>query len=408
MKIRFERIRSEPYRLFFPLGILLALGGVGHWLFYALGRTHHYSGFLHANIQVQLYLPCFIGGFLMTAIPRFSGTWPARGWELAMVAALLAGITTALFIGQWVISETLYVLWLLFLVRFIVVRFLKRQVQYPPVEFIWIPPAVFLGLAGAVIMIMAQTGALGPVWMQTGRSMQEQGLTLALVLGIGCFLGPRLMGVYQLPPVNLHNFQSQIRKKILFHTSCAVLLIVSFFLEGFEDRFKAHALRAVIVTSIFIWTRALNAKLISGSSSFIRLLSAAFWMIAAGYWLLPFFPRLYTALLHFIFLGGFSLMIYCVSTMVVLNHSGRGEYLTKPLWIFWLIAAGVAVSLGFRLIAPFFPEQYFMFLGVSSSAWIAVGIGWLIFSMPFILRVPGEKDPVIDHQKIIKETSNAC
>src|SRR3989338_6522722 len=115
MKIRFERIRSEPYRLFFPLGILLALGGVGHWLFYALGRTHHYSGFLHANIQVQLYLPCFIGGFLMTAIPRFSGTWPARGWELAMVAALLAGITTALFFDQWVISEILYALWLLFL-----------------------------------------------------------------------------------------------------------------------------------------------------------------------------------------------------------------------------------------------------------------------------------------------------
>lgn len=408
MKAWLEQIQNEPYRLFFPLGILLALGGVGHWLSYALGWMHHYSSFLHANIQVQLYLPCFIGGFLMTAIPRFSGTWSARSWELAVSLALLAGITGALFFGQWILSESLYALWLLFLVRFIVVRFLKRQVQYPPVEFIWIPSAVFLGLAGAVMMIMAQTGALSPGWMQTGRSMQEQGFTLALVLGIGGFLGPRLMGVYQLPPVNLHNFQSQIRKKIFFHVSCAVFLIVSFFLEGFDGNFKARVLRAVIVTGMFIWTRSLNAKIISGPSSFIRLLSAAFWMIAVGYWLLPFFPKLYTALLHFIFLGGFSLMSYCVSTMVILNHSGRGELLTKSLGLFWLIGFGVVIALGLRLLAPFFPEQYFMLLGVSAGAWIVVGIGWLIFSMPFILRIPSANDPVIDHQKIIKGTSNTC
>jgi uncharacterized protein involved in response to NO len=401
-------IRREPYRLFFPLGILFALGGVGHWLFYAMGWMKWYSGFLHANIQTQLYLACFVGGFLMTAVPRFSGTWTARVWELVSSLVLLLGVAAALFSGQWVISESLYALWLVLLARFIGARFLKRGVQYPPVEFVWIPPAIFLEVAGATVIILVLTGRLHPEWMSIGRSMQEQGFMLALVLGVGGFLGPRLMGVHQLPLGNSNNFKLHIQKKIFIHTSSAVLLMLSFFLEGSREDHMGYTLRAVIVMGMFLWTRSLNTKVIFGPGIFIRLLSVSYWMIALGYWLIPFFPKLHIALLHLVFLGGFSLMIYCVATMVVLNHAGRGELLQKPLWIFWLIASGVAVSLGIRLVATFFSEQYFLLLGITSSTWLVVGIGWLIFSMPFILRVPDENQPAIDHQKIIKGTSHAC
>ncbi len=388
-----SKFLNEPYRLFFPLGILLALGGVGHWLFYALGWMKGYNGFLHANIQVQLYLPCFIGGFLMTAVPRFSDTVSASTRELVGSLALLAGVTVTLFLGQWVVSEVFYVLWLVFLLRFIVVRFLKRRVQYPPSEFVWIPPAIFLGLAGAVTIILVLTGSLSAGWMGMGRSMQEQGFVLALVLGIGGFMGPRLMGGHQLSPASFQNLKAQVRKKIIIHGSCAFLLIASFFLEGANGNLKGYALRAAIVTVMFLWTRSLNPRIISGPSFFVRLLSASFWMIAAGYWLIPFFPKLRVPLLHLVFLGGFSLMIYCVSTMVVLNHSGRAEWLHRPLWIFWLVGTGIALALGIRVIATFFGRQYFLLLGISASLWLAVGIGWLIFSAPFIFRRNRDSKP---------------
>ena len=34
--------RREPFRLFFPLGVLLAWAGVGHWLLHALGVLDNY------------------------------------------------------------------------------------------------------------------------------------------------------------------------------------------------------------------------------------------------------------------------------------------------------------------------------------------------------------------------------
>ncbi len=408
IKVRLALIQNEPYRLFFPLGILFALGGVGHWLFYALGWMSGYSGFLHANIQTQLYLACFVGGFLMTAVPRFSATWPARGWELAGSLALLSGMATALFFGRWVISEILYALWLILLMRFMVVRFLKRRVQYPPVQFIWIPPAIFLGLAGALIVVLVLAGKLDPGWMQTGRAMQEQGFILALALGVGGFLGPRLMGIHQLPLADPQHSKAQIRKKILIHATCAVLLIVSFFLEGSEEDIKGYALRAVIVTGMFLWTGVLNKKIFSGPSFFVRLFSSSFWMIALGYGLIPFFPKLLVALLHLVFLGGFSLMIYCVSTMVVLNHAGHGDTLNKPLWIFWLIGGGAAVSLGLRFVATFFGEQYFLILGVSAGVWLAAAIGWFFFSVHFLPRVPGKGEPEINLPEELRKAGNAC
>ncbi len=364
------------------------MGGVGHWLFYALGWMDRYHGFLHASIQTQLYLACFIGGFLMTAVPRFSGTSSSQRWELVASAAALAGVATALVFGQWIISEGFYLLWLLFLVRFVAVRFLKRQVLYPPVNFVWVPPAVFLGLAGATIIILVLMDVLGPEWMEMGRSMQEQGFVLALVLGIGGFLGPRLMGIHQLPPSDTKNLRSHLLRNIFFHASAALLLIASFFLEGPAESTIGYALRAAVVTGMFLWTRSLNTKIISGPSLFIRLLSGSFWMIALGYWLIPFFPKLHIALLHLVFLGGFSLMIYCVSTMVILSHAGRGEELQKPLWVLRLVVLGVPLSLILRLLATFLGEYHFLILGISSGIWLAVGAGWLIFSAPLLIRIP--------------------
>jgi uncharacterized protein involved in response to NO len=397
MKGSFDRLLNEPYRLYFPLGILMALGGVGHWLFYALGWMTWYSGFLHANIQVQLYLPCFIGGFLMTAVPRFSDTWPARRWELVGSLGLLTGIALMLFLGNWVLSEVFYALWLIFLMRFIVVRFLRRRVEYPPTEFVWIPPALFLGLAGAVLIVLVLTGHLSAGWMAVGRSMQEQGFALALVVGIGGFLGPRLMGGHQLSQVSFQNLRIEVRKKIIIHASAAFLLVLSFFLEGSEEAFVAYALRAAVVTGMFLWSRSLNTKIISGPSLFVRLLSASFWMIAIGYWLIPLFPKLHVPLLHLVFLGGFSVMIHCISTMVVLNHSGRGDLLHRPLWIFWLMGLFVFTSLGIRVAATFFGTHYFLLLGISASLWLLAGIGWLLFSFPYIFHAPKKASDPAGH-----------
>jgi uncharacterized protein involved in response to NO len=65
-----SRWQREPFRLFFPLGVLLGWLGVGHWLLYAVGATATYSCLAHGLAQVEGFLPAFALGFLLTALPR--------------------------------------------------------------------------------------------------------------------------------------------------------------------------------------------------------------------------------------------------------------------------------------------------------------------------------------------------
>src|SRR3989338_1022957 len=142
-KFLFDAFRDEPYRLFFPLGILLGLVGANHWSVYAAGWISQYSGFYHAALQMQGTLFCFVIGFLMTAIPRFSASYSATFPELFYFTALTLGFAVLMTIGHWVAAQICYIFSLIGMVRFIALRFLKRRMEVlPPVEFIWIPVGI--------------------------------------------------------------------------------------------------------------------------------------------------------------------------------------------------------------------------------------------------------------------------
>src|SRR5262245_59030684 len=65
---------TDPYRIFFPIGIALGVFGVSIWPLYYYNFTQGYSGRAHALVQTNGFLYSFILGFLLTAIPKFTGT----------------------------------------------------------------------------------------------------------------------------------------------------------------------------------------------------------------------------------------------------------------------------------------------------------------------------------------------
>src|SRR5881275_576679 len=78
---------TDPYRIFFPLGIILGAMGVSIWPLYYYGVTEGYSGRAHAFVQTDGFLYAFIIGFLLTAIPRFTGTEaPSRSVQYALAS----------------------------------------------------------------------------------------------------------------------------------------------------------------------------------------------------------------------------------------------------------------------------------------------------------------------------------
>ena len=92
MKKNLEFIFQEPYRFFFPLGILMGAIGVGHWLMYSIGWLKTYSSEFHSSIQMETYMACFVIGFLLTAMPRFAQANHATKREFFLFAFLMIGI----------------------------------------------------------------------------------------------------------------------------------------------------------------------------------------------------------------------------------------------------------------------------------------------------------------------------
>src|SRR5262245_8799643 len=189
---------TDAYRIFFPLGVILGAFGVAIWPFYYYGLTEGYSGRAHAFVQTDGFLFAFIAGFLLTAVPRFTGT-EAPSRRAQYVLASIVFISALSFEFQFfTIGQTGFLIAQAMLLVLVIRRFARRR-QDPPETF----PLVGLGLLSAAGGALIEGGmawnVIGPSWDLLGKRLLTEGMVLLLVLGIGGFLGPRLLGFAQLP-----------------------------------------------------------------------------------------------------------------------------------------------------------------------------------------------------------------
>src|SRR5215471_8462635 len=184
---------TDPYRIFFPIGILLGVIGVSIWPLYYFGILDGYSGRAHAYVQTDGFLYSFIAGFLLTAIPRFTGTEAPSRRVQYVLASILATCAAAFEFRFFEIGNTLFVAAHTMLVTLAVRRFRRRQ-QEPPETFLLVGLGLISGTAGALIDAGIAWNLVRPSWDLLGKRLLTEGMVLLLVLGVGGFLGPRLLG----------------------------------------------------------------------------------------------------------------------------------------------------------------------------------------------------------------------
>ena len=388
--IGWTAIRREPFRVLFPLGMLFGILGVGRWLLYAAGVQPAASGSFHALTQIGGFMLCFIAGFLMTMLPRFAAAPAASTAELL---SLLGGVATLVWAaGQqwWMAAELLFTGILLLLACFVGRRISSRRTGgAPPVEFIWIGVGLLHGLLGVAFMTAGRIGA--PVWMAAaGRPLLLQGTVLAMVTGVAGFMAPRLMGhpvVMGGPDVSPVSLQ---RRRLQRHAMAALLFLASFLVEGAGAVRAAYLLRAAVVTAVLA-TSTRCYRIPRAQDLYVWFLWASLWLILAGLWGAGLWPRYRVTLLHLVFIGGLSLMIFSVATMVVLSHAGQGHRLRGWLWVLPVIGIGVLGAITSRLAADLHPAAYNLLIGMAAACWIIPAAAWLIFSAPHLVRqVPEE------------------
>src|SRR5580765_1014515 len=87
-RIKLSDIGREPFRIFFPQGVLSGIVGVSLWPLYFTKLLSLYPGQNHARIMVYGLFGAFIFGFLGTAMPRMLSVPPLGVFNVAVLFCL--------------------------------------------------------------------------------------------------------------------------------------------------------------------------------------------------------------------------------------------------------------------------------------------------------------------------------
>ncbi|MCZ6631841.1 MAG: NnrS family protein [bacterium] len=360
---------NEPFRVFFPLGFFCSLIGVSHWLWYYSGLTETYSCHYHGLFQIQGFEIGFAAGFLMTALPRFLETPPARPWELFLGIALYLSGNIALYLERWIEAEIGFLSVIVFLLVFAARRFPKRQ-DTPPPDFLFIPFGFLHALAGGLLILYPLPGLA-----KLGPRLVEQGMLLSFTMGIGPYLGARLL-TGQTP-----DFPPLSPTRLFRNTLLGLALFASFWVEAGISQQAGLFLRALAV-SIQLFTSVPLTRPLTQPLWHLRFLRLAFFCIPAGLWLAALVPDYEILALHITFIGGFAPLTFIVATRVITSHCGF-----EPLWqkntrtVVVLVFALFFAFLS-RMISDLWVDYYFGMLHIGAGFWLLGAIPWGLVWLP--------------------------
>src|SRR5690606_2060205 len=171
------------------------------------------------------FVACFIAGFLMTAIPRFSQTAHATAFETALFTLTLPlGLIFSMRENDSAVAfVSMAQAWLLLV--FILRRIGKRK-QNPPYSFVFI----FVGLA---LWAFASFHAF---WFESSAysALHYEGAIAAIILGVGSRLIPGILGHVDVVKLQREVYEkpvSLIKTIPVPFFLLVMLFVVSYFVE---------------------------------------------------------------------------------------------------------------------------------------------------------------------------------
>jgi uncharacterized protein involved in response to NO len=373
-----DRLRDEPFRLFFPLGVLASIWGAMLWPAYYAKWMAWYPLEAHARLMVTGFAGCFIVGFLGTAGPRLVGAKPFRRWEFTWHALLAVVVMGCLALNRVALGDLLTGLWLLGVLGSLGYRLLRERDDVPPPGFPVALAAILLGALAAIYL-----GAVGHGWVtptdfsySLSRLVLFQGLIWWPVVGVAPFILPRFFG-----RKSEHGFEESLSipkgwwNQSGFSLAAAGLIGVSFVMEANGMLVAGQWVRAAIVLGYLpaaipglLERTDRGALVLAIRLSFLG--GVAGWIVAACY------PHTRIGSLHLGFIGGGGLLMLVVATRVILGHGGRHDRLAGRMKLFHVVTGLAILAATTRTSADFLPAikvSHFIYAAIS---WVAVVGFW--------------------------------
>lgn len=389
----FERCCEEPFRLFFPMGVLFGLSGVSLWPLYFTGLHKFYPGIMHARLMVDGFLGCFVVGFLGTAGPRLTGTPHFSPRELRTWVALLLAAVAAQIAERSDIGDAIFLVLLVGFAARMGWR-LTHRTDLPPPGFVLVGFGFLNAMAGTLLLFIGEFGKGHPSATLLGSLLLYQGWVLYLVLGIGGFLLPRFFAVSADSAENALSGMSRAWKwRAMVALAVGIVLLGSFLVEAFLFAPKVAGAMRFLASGVFLATEIPLYRSAGRPVTIARTLRVALVLLLLGLLFPVLWPWQRVAGLHLVFIGGFTLIIFAVATRVILGHSGHGDLLQQKLPSLGAAALLVILAALFRVLGDFFPLTRGHLLDTASYLWmVAAGLwGWRILPK---VRMTGPVTPL--------------
>ena len=389
MKVTREDIGKEPFRIFFPAGVVAGIIGVALWPLHFLGVVSYYPGQAHVRLMAYGFFGAFIFGFLGTALPRMLSARPLGFRNVMMLAGLYCWVVGTFSFGKILWGDVFLLVLLLFFLGLVVTRAASRK-DTPPPGFVLVGLAWLCVLTGAVLAVAQSRMELPVFWVNLQRLLSSQGFVLLPILGIGPFLLPRFFGLE-----STHDFPEMQRpsglwmRKALFALGTGCVIIVSFLLEARGDFRIAHGIRFV-ASLVYLAVEFPFAKAPKLASALGASLHLAFAILLTGFLTVTFFPEYRVGLLHLTLVGGFAVITFVVATRVVFGHSGNLQKLKTGNW--WLIAAVGMMLFGMatRISGDFWPKIMASHYNYGALMWAGGVFLWAVKVLPKVRWIEKE------------------
>lgn len=361
-------IASEPFRLFFPVGVIYLLCGIFLWV-PQIWSSGDYPVALHRYLVLNGFTGSFIGGFLMTAVPRFSKTEHARGMEvffffsLTFLGMILAHLNQETFV--FFVSAMQPAFLLFFLLR----RIVKRR-ENPPYSFIFIFVGLFFWMISALASIFIDSEGF--------KSLHYEGAVVAIILGVGSRLIPGILGHVEIVKGQREKYETPlpILKTVPWYF---FLIVMSFIASYFLEERLGSIIRAIVVGVIgFGYWKLFSRPQEQTALTWSIWLSG--WCIVLSFILKGVWAEGYIHTSHAFFISGIVLLSLLIGTRVLQSHGPKDKNLENWKGIY-LISFLIILSGATRVSAFIMPESYLTHLGYSA---IILGIAVIVWSIKYL------------------------
>lgn len=384
-----ERLRAEPYRILFPLGIAGAVIGIGVWIPHFLWpNLIGYPGQSHAVIQIQGFLLCFVFGFLCTMLPKVLGVAPLGSPQFLLFPLGLAGLVTTSLAGAGTAAQLFHLGLLANFLLFIGMRWPTRRAN-PPVFFVFIAAAMTADATGTALRILGLTGHGTAQTWRLGALLQYQAFPLLLILGVGGFLLPKLFAQTPVDPGSLRPSEASVKSL----AAAATLFLVGFVVESFPY-LQPLPLRlgAAIRAAVWGWFLFFPLRLHcipAGLPAYLTGARFSLYAIGAGLLMPLLLPAYVLAWEHLIYVTGLLWLTLSVAARVLTAHGGSLNLLAKArkttMAYGWLLVLAALT----RAVTDIWTGGRGLHLALASGfALIALTL-WTVLFAPLVFRFPG-------------------